>query len=430
MADAPLPAGTDDDELAGVLRAGAKIQQDTLQLIASENLTAAHVNALTGSSVTDWFGDTTTRRTYGEAGDPLVALDALARTRARDLFGAEYANVAPHSGSSANLAACLALVAPGDTVLGMHVDSGGHISHGAARNLSGILYRAVGYQVDPHTELIDFDAVRRLARRVRPRAIICGANSYPRVIDAQPFREICDEIDAALIFDAANVAGFVVTGAHPHPVGIADVVTFATHKTLRGPRSGALVSSAELGARLDAAVSPGVQGTPLPHVLAAVAAALHDAAQPAYRGYIDQVLANARALAGAVQQQGLRLVTGGTDTHMVMADLRSLGEISGSEAVALLDRAGISATRCPVGADPRWPDDTSGVKLGTLTATTLGMGNEEMTHIAELVCRLLRERDVRAVREVRDAVHDLRRQFPWPVQPPHLATSAGVRDVL
>ena len=403
-----------DAEVSRLVRAGVQTQAETLQMIASENIATPQVKQLLGSPATDWLGDVIPARTYAGAGDPTAALAALARQRACALFGADYANMTPHSGSAANLAACMAVLQPGDTLLGLHMDSGGHISHGAERNLSGILFRAVGYHIDPDTELVDLDALRDLALRERPRAIVCGASTYPRAIDAKPYRDICDEVGAALIFDAANSAAFIVAGKYPDPVGAADVVTFTTHKTMRGPRGAGIVSSAQLGARLDPAVSPGVQGTPLPNVLAAAAASLAEAAAPDFASYVVRVLENAQALAAALEAAGVRLLAGGTETHVVVADLRTVADLGGGEAVRLLDRAGISATRCPVGADPRWPDDTSGVRLGTLTASSLGMGPAEMTVIAELVLRVLRGRDDRSIDEVRAAVRELRLRFPQP----------------
>lgn len=405
-----------DPELAAALEAGMCAQADTLQMIASENIATPAVKRLLGSATTDWLGDIVPARTYGAAGDPTARIDSLARERACALFGAAYANLSPHSGSSANLAACLAVLQPGDTVLGLHVRSGGHISHGADRNLSGILYRAIGYHIDPRTELVDLDALRDLALRERPAAILCGASTYPRVIDFKPYREICDEVGAALIADVANSAAFVVAGHYPDPVPVADIVTFTTHKTLRGPRGAGIVAAdAELRSWIDPAVSPGVQGTPLPHVLAAAAACLWEAGQAAFRSYVAAVLDNAEALAEAFLARGVRLLAGGTDTHIAVADLRSIADIGGSDAVARLDRAGISATRCPVGADPRWPEDTSGIRLGTLTATSLGMGADEMEIIVELVLRVLRAHDESTLDDVRAAVRDLRRRFPQPV---------------
>jgi glycine hydroxymethyltransferase len=370
--------------------------------------------AATGSVLTNRFADgNLSDRTYG-SGAPLIDPDAVARRRACALFGAEHANVQPHAGSSANLAALLALAEPGDTIMGMSIEQGGHLSHGQPINVSGQLYRSVLYGVSPENERLDFDAIAAQARAARPRLIFCGATAYPRVIDAQPFRRICDDVGAILVFDAAHVAGLIAGGAHPNPTATADVVTLTTHKTLRGPRGGAILCRAEYAAAVDRAVNPGLQGGPLAHVVAAKAVAFHEARQPAFRSYAAQVVANAQALAAQLAEHGFRLVTGGTDNHLALVDLRPFdSRLTGRVAEAALDRAGISVTRCAMPSDPRLPGDTSGIRVGSPALTTAGMGPEHMAAVAHLVVRALRKRDdERDLGRIRAEVAELAAAFP------------------
>jgi glycine hydroxymethyltransferase len=315
------------------------------------------------------------------------------------------------------MAVYLGLLQPGDTVLGLRLDQGGHLTHGSPVNASGILYRFVSYGVTASDERIDFDQVRDLAKAERPKMIVAGATAYPRIIDPAPFREIADEVGALFMFDAAHVAGLIAGGVHPNPVPYADVVTFTTHKTLRGPRGGCILSRAEHAEKIDKAVFPGMQGGPLDHVIAAKAVAFFEAAQPSFSEYARQVVANASALAGALAATGLRLVSGGTDNHLMLVDLRSFdAELSGKKARVALDRAGISLNENTVPDDPRPPYITSGLRIGTPAVTTAGMREPEMARIAELIDRVLRNRDDATVLAgVRDDVATLCAKFaPYP----------------
>ena len=335
----------------------------------------------------------------------------------RDLFGAEHANVQPHSGTNANLAAYFALIETGDTVLGMRLDQGGHLTHGSPVNASGRLYHFVSYGVTASDERIDFDQVRDLAREHRPKLIVAGATAYPRIIDPAPFREIADEVGALFMFDAAHVAGLIAGGVHPNPVPFADVVTFTTHKTLRGPRGGCILSRAAFAEAIDKAVCPGTQGGPLDHVVAAKAVAFREAAQPSFQEYTRQIVANADALASALATLGHRLVSGGTDNHLLLVDLRSFdADLSGKKARLALDRAGISLNENTVPDDPRPPYLASGLRIGTPAVTTTGMREPEMARIAELIDRVLRHRDdATEIAAVRDEVAALCSKFePYP----------------
>ena len=403
-----------DDALFEILDRELVRQNTTIQLIASENFTSRQVMAAQGSVLTNKYSEGYPGRRYYGGNQVVDEAEDLARERVKSLFGAEHANVQPHSGANANMAAYFALLEPGDTVLGMRLDQGGHLTHGSPVNFSGRLYRFVAYGVSPDDECLDYDAIAGLARVERPKAIVAGATAYPRVIDPEALRSICDEVGALLIFDAAHIAGLIAGGAHPNPVPFADVVTFTTHKTLRGPRSGCIVCKDEHGAAIDKAVFPGLQGGPLMHVVAAKAVAFHEAAQPSFRNYAAQVVANARALASALADEGFRLVSGGTDNHLMLVDLRPFdAELTGKEAQLVLDRAGITLNRNTIPEDPRSPFVTSGVRIGTPAVTTAGMGEPEMAAIAALIGRALRGRDDEAVlEEVREAAANLCAKFP------------------
>jgi glycine hydroxymethyltransferase len=325
--------------------------------------------------------------------------------------------VQPHSGANANMAVYLGLLDHGDTVLGLRLDQGGHLTHGSPVNASGILYDFVSYGVTPSDERIDFDQVRDLAKAHRPKIIVAGATAYPRIIDPAPFREIADEVGALFMFDAAHIAGLIAGGVHPNPVPYADVVTFTTHKTLRGPRGGCILSRAEHAATIDKAVFPGSQGGPLDHAIAAKAVAFREAAQPEFADYAQQVVANAAELAEALAGHGLRLVSGGTDNHLMLVDLRSFDEdLSGKKARLALDRAGISLNENTVPDDPRPPYITSGLRIGTPAVTTQGMGAREMREIAFQIHRVLANRDDDGViAETREELATLCAKFaPYP----------------
>jgi len=383
------PAARDTETFA-VIAAEVERQNTTLQLIASENFASPQVMEATGTVLTNKYSEGYPGKRYYGGNEVIDQVEDIARNRATALFGAEHANVQPHSGANANMAVYHALLEPGDTVLGMRLDQGGHLTHGSPVNASGRLYRFVAYGVTKSDERIDFDQVRDVAKAERPKLIVAGATAYPRIIDAAPFREIADEVGALFMFDAAHIAGLIAGGVHPSPVPYADVVTFTTHKTLRGPRGGCILSSAELGERIDKAVFPGMQGGPLDHVIAAKAVAFHEAVQPEFADYARGVVANAAALAEALASHGLRLVSGGTDNHLMLVDLRGFhDDLSGKKARLALDRAGISLNENTVPDDPRPPYITSGLRIGTPAVTTQGMGTAEMALVAELIHRAL-----------------------------------------
>jgi glycine hydroxymethyltransferase len=406
-----------DDELFAIIERELERQNTTLQLIASENFTSRAVLEATGSVLTNKYSEGYPGKRYYGGNDVIDEVEDLARERAKQLFGADHANVQPHSGANANLAAYFALLEVGDTVLGMRLDQGGHLTHGSPVNASGKLYNFVSYGVTPSDERIDYDAVHDLAKQHRPKLIVAGATAYPRIIDPAPFREIADEVGALFLFDAAHVAGLIAGGVHPNPVPYADVVTFTTHKTLRGPRGGCILSRADLGPAIDKAVFPGMQGGPLDHVVAAKAVAFWEAAQPTFAAYAQQVVANASTLAASLAATGLRLVSGGTDNHLMLVDLRSLDEgLSGKKARLALDRAGISLNENTVPDDPRPPYVTSGLRIGTPAVTTAGMAEPEMQQIASLIHRVLHHReDEVEISEVREEVANLCSTFaPYP----------------
>ena len=383
-----------DDELFDLIADEVERQNSTLQLIASENFASRAVMEATGSVLTNKYSEGYPGKRYYGGNDVIDKVEELARDRVKALFGAEHANVQPHSGANANLSVYQALLEPGDTVLGMRLDQGGHLTHGSPVNASGILYHFEAYGVTASDERIDFEQVRDVAKRTRPKMIVAGATAYPRLIDPQPFRDIADEVGALFMFDAAHVAGLIAGGMHPNPVGIADVVTFTTHKTLRGPRGGCIVCRADLGKVIDKAVFPGMQGGPLDHVIAGKAVAFREAADASFTTYAKQIVANSAALAAALSTKGLRLVSGGTDNHLLLVDLRSFdAELSGKKARQALDRAGISLNENTVPDDPRPPYIASGLRIGTPAVTTQGMREPEMSQIADLIYRVLVGRD-------------------------------------
>jgi glycine hydroxymethyltransferase len=404
-----------DPVIADIVGRELERQNTTIQLIASENFTSRAVMAAQGSVLTNKYSEGYPGKRYYGGNFVVDEAEELARTRARTLFGAEYVNVQPHSGASANMAVYLALLAPGDKVMGMRLDQGGHLTHGSPVNFSGRMYDFVAYGVDADREVLDYDEIRELARRERPRAIIAGATAYPRLIDFAAFRSIADEVAALLIVDAAHIAGLIAGGAHPSPVPYADVVTFTTHKTLRGPRAGAVLCREQYGAVIDKAVFPGLQGGPLMHVIAAKAVAFHEASQPAFREYAAGIVANAQALAAALADEGLRIVSGGTENHLMLVDLRPFG-VTGKVAQQALDRAGITCNMNTIPNDPEKPFVTSGLRLGTAAVTTAGMGEPEMAEIASLIARVLRAVDDETVAtEVHDAATALCSKFtPYP----------------
>jgi glycine hydroxymethyltransferase len=409
----PVP----DDELFGLIEREVERQNTTLQLIASENFTSPAVLRATGSVLTNKYSEGYPSKRYYGGNEVIDQVEELARERAKALFGAEHANVQPHSGANANMAVYMGLLEPGDTVLGLRLDQGGHLTHGSPVNASGRLYRFVSYGVTPSDERIDLDQVRDLALEHNPKLIVTGATAYPRIIEPEPFRQIADEAGALFMFDAAHVAGLIAGGVHPNPVPHADVVTLTTHKTLRGPRAGAILTTAELAEKIDKSVFPGLQGGPLDHVIAAKAVAFHEAAQPEFADYARDIVDNAASLAEGLAGAGLRLVSGGTDSHLMLVDLRSFdADLSGKKARLSLDRAGISLNENTVPDDPRPPYITSGLRIGTPAVTTQGMRAPEMAQVASLIHQVLTHReDEGAIAAIRDEVLALCSKFaPYP----------------
>jgi glycine hydroxymethyltransferase len=404
-----------DPAVADIVRREVERQNTTIQLIASENFTSPAVLAAQGSVLTNKYSEGYPGKRYYGGNYVVDEVEDLARDRACALFGAEHANVQPHSGASANMAVYLALLEPGDKVLGMPLDQGGHLTHGSPVNFSGRLYDFVGYGVDDKSETMVYEEIREIARRERPKLIVAGATAYPRVIDFDAFRSIADEVGALLMVDAAHIAGLIAGGLHPSPVQQADVVTLTTHKTLRGPRAGAILCRSEYGAAIDKAVFPGLQGGPLMHVIAAKAVAFHEAGLPGFRDYAAAIVRNAQALADGLAAEGFRVVSGGTDNHLMLVDLRPFG-VTGKVAQEALDRAGITVNKNAIPNDPEKPFVTSGLRLGTAAVTTAGMAEPEMGEIASLIATVLRAPDNETVAgDVRDAAALLCSKFtPYP----------------
>ena len=401
-----------DEELFEIIKREIHRQNTTLQLIASENFASPAVLAATGSVFTNKYSEGYPGKRYYGGNVHVDEAEILACERIKALFGAEHANVQPHSGASANMAVYQALLEPGDTVLGLRLDHGGHLTHGSPVNFSGKLYNFVSYGLTEE-ELIDVEDLQRKAEEVKPKLIVLGATAYPRVIEAAPIREIADSVGAYLMFDAAHIAGLIAGKAHPNPVPYCDVVTFTTHKTLRGPRGGCILSKEELSSAMDKAIFPGLQGGPLVHHIAAKAVAFAEALDPSFEIYSRQIVSNAQALAEALGNEGFRLVAGGTDNHLLIVDLRTFDEeITGAEAQVILDEAGITLNKNTVPDDPRSPFVTSGVRLGTPSTTTQGMTEKEMAIIAHLMARALRDRrDPNSLSEVRKEVAELCSSF-------------------
>jgi glycine hydroxymethyltransferase len=401
-----------DPEIASVLHREARRQALGLELIASENFVSEAVLEAMGSVLTNKYAEGYPGRRYYGGCEVVDEAEQLAIDRARALFGADHANVQPHSGSQANEAVYRAVLEPGDTMLAMNLDHGGHLTHGSPVNFSGKLYRVVAYGVRREDERIDMGEVRRLALEHRPKLIQCGTTAYSRTLDFGAFRRIADEVGAVLFADIAHIAGLVVAGLHPTPVGQAQIVSTTTHKTLRGPRGGLVLCDAEWARRIDAAVFPGGQGGPLVHVIAAKAVGFLEAAQPGFRDYCARILANARALAGALAQRGFRIVSGGTDVHLFLLSFVDR-DLTGKAAQLSLERAGITTNKNMVPFDPRKPTVTSGLRIGTPAVTTRGMGEAEMEAIAGFVAHALeRHGDVGGLDAIRSEVEALCRRFP------------------
>ncbi len=403
-----------DPELFGAIEAERQRQSEGIELIASENYVSPAVLAAMGSVLTNKYAEGYPGHRYYGGCQYVDVAENLAIERVKKLFGADHANVQPHSGAQANAAAYYAMIKPGDVVLALKLDHGGHLTHGASFNFSGKMYEFHQYGVVKDTELIDYDEIARLAEEHKPRLIVAGASAYPRFIDFKRLREIADSVGAFLMMDMAHIAGLVAANLHPDPVKYCDVVTSTTHKTLRGPRGGLILCREELAKKVDSAVFPGLQGGPLMHVIAAKAVAFGEALRPGFKTYQQRILDNAQALAKGLQAKGLRLVSGGTDNHLMLVDLRSI-DISGKEAETILDNSGIHTNKNMIPYDPAKPTVTSGIRLGSPCSTTRGMGPAEMTQIADWVFEVLSQpADVEVQEKVRREVGEMCAKFPVP----------------
>ena len=402
-----------DPVLAEILQKELQRQRDHLELIASENFTSPAVMAAQGSVLTNKYAEGLPGKRYYGGCAFIDEAEQLAIDRAKELFGAAHANVQPHSGAQANFAVFLALLEPGDTIMGMDLSHGGHLTHGSPVNVSGKWFQVCHYGVKQDTEQLDFDQIRQLALEHRPKLIICGYSAYPRVIDFEQFRAIADEVGAYLLADIAHIAGLVAAGHHPDPIPYCDVVTTTTHKTLRGPRGGLILTrDVELGKKFDKAVFPGTQGGPLEHVIAAKAVAFGEALKPEFRTYSAQVIENAKRLAAQLQERGLKTVSNGTDNHLMLVDLRSIG-MTGKRADQLVSGVNITANKNTVPFDPESPFVTSGLRLGSPAMTTRGMGSDEFVLIGDIIAdRLHNPEDETVKQHCLDRVADLCERFP------------------
>ncbi|MGG5357737.1 MULTISPECIES: serine hydroxymethyltransferase [unclassified Enterococcus] len=405
---------TFDPDLWAAIAKEEERQENNLELIASENVVSPAVMAAQGSILTNKYAEGYPGHRYYGGCEFVDIVENLAIDRAKELFGAKFANVQPHSGSQANTAAYLALVEPGDTILGMDLAAGGHLTHGSPVNFSGKTYHFVAYGVDPSTEVIDYNVVRILARQHQPKLIVAGASAYGRTIDFAKFREIADEVGAKLMVDMAHIAGLVAAGLHPNPVPYADITTTTTHKTLRGPRGGMiLTNSEELAKKINSAVFPGIQGGPLEHVIAGKAAAFKEALDPSFKDYSYQVIANAQAMVKVFNQAvGTRVISGATDNHLFLVDVRELG-INGKEAEAILDSVNITVNKNSIPFETLSPFKTSGIRIGTPAITSRGFNERDAMQVAELVVKALQANgDEQALDEVKAGVQELTQKYP------------------
>jgi len=400
-----------DPEIAAVIQKELDRQQQTLELIASENIASAAVMAAQGSVLTNKYAEGYPDRRYYGGCEHVDTAEKLAIERAMRLFGADYANVQPHSGSQANMAVYFAMLEPGDTVLGMDLSHGGHLTHGSPVSFSGKLFKFVHYGVRPDSGTIDYDELALKAKKLKPKMIVAGASAYPRIIDFERFAAIARSVNAVLMVDMAHIAGLVAAGVHPSPIPYADVVTSTTHKTLRGPRGGLILAKKNYGERLNKEIFPGIQGGPLMHVIAAKAVAFKEALSEPFKVYQQNTVANAKMLAEELMQAGLQLISGGTDNHMMLLDLRNLG-ITGKEAEAVLDRVGITVNKNTIPFDRQGPFVTSGIRIGTPAVTTRGMRAPEMQTIAGLIVEVLKHsRDSAVIQRSRKTVQALCAEF-------------------
>ncbi len=402
-----------DPTVAEIIQRELQRQRDHLELIASENFASESVMAAQGSVLTNKYAEGLPGKRYYGGCEFIDQIEELAIERAKALFGASAANVQPHSGAQANFAVFLSLLEPGDTIMGMDLSHGGHLTHGSPVNVSGKWFKATHYGVSPETEVLDYENIRQLALKEKPKLLICGYSAYPRIIDFEKFRSIADEVGAYLMADIAHIAGLVASGHHPNPMPFCDVVTTTTHKTLRGPRGGLILTKdIELGKKFDKAVFPGTQGGPLEHVVAAKAVAFGEALEPEFKEYCANVIANAQALANQLSRRGLKLVSGGTDNHLLLIDLRSI-KLTGKEADRLVSEINITANKNTVPFDPESPFVTSGLRLGSAAMTTRGLGVAEFLEIANIIAdRLLNPEDEAIKRKCIQRVADLCESFP------------------
>lgn len=401
-----------DPEVAKACDMELDRQRNKLEMIASENFTSRAVMEAQGSVLTNKYAEGYPGKRYYGGCEYVDIVEDLARERAKQIFQCEYANVQPHSGSSANMAAYMAFIKPGDPVMGLDLSHGGHLTHGSPVNISGIYFKFISYGVDKETERIDFDNLRKLAKEHKPKMIVTGATAYPRTIDFAKFREICDEVGAYLMVDIAHIAGLVAANLHPSPIPVAHVTTTTTHKTLRGPRGGAIFSSNEYAKAIDKAVFPGLQGGPLMHVIAAKAVAFKEALAPEFKTYQQQIIKNAKALSEALLKEGFRLVSGGTDNHLMLVDLRSK-KLTGKVAEKVLDEVGITINKNTIPFDPESPFVTSGIRIGTPALTTRGMKEKEMQKIAQLFNLILSHpEDEKTKDNVKKEIKSLCQSFP------------------
>ena len=401
-----------DAELFEAMQHELGRQRENIELIASENFVSEAVMEAQGGVLTNKYAEGYPGRRYYGGCEFVDVAENLARDRAKELFGAEHANVQPHSGAQANMAVYFTVLEAGDTVLGMNLSHGGHLTHGSPVNFSGVQYNFVEYGVDKETEHIDYDVVAALAKEHKPKLIVAGASAYPRTIDFAKFREIADSVDAYLMVDMAHIAGLVAAGLHPNPVEHAHFVTTTTHKTLRGPRGGMILCKEEFAKAIDKSIFPGIQGGPLMHVIAAKAVAFGEALQPEFKDYQAQVIKNAQVLAQGLEEEGLRIVSGGTDNHLLLVDLRGI-DITGKAAEHALDAAGITVNKNTIPFDPASPFVTSGIRVGTAAMTTRGLKEDDMREVARLIGRVLTNHEDEAVlTEAHEAVRALTSKFP------------------
>ena len=399
-----------DPDIAAMMNLELQRQEDGIELIASENFASPAVIAAMGTILTNKYAEGLPGKRYYGGCQHVDELESICIQRAKDLFGAEFANVQPHSGAQANMAVQLALLQPGDTMMGMSLANGGHLSHGSPANISGKYYNVISYDVNHDTGYIDYDQIRDMAKKNQPKLIIAGASAYPRAIDFSIFADIAHEVGAVLMVDMAHIAGLVAGGVHQNPVPYADIVTTTTHKTLRGPRGGLILAREEYAKKLNSAVFPGTQGGPLEHVIAAKAVCFREAMQPEFKTYAHNVVGNARAMASALLEEGFDLVTGGTDNHLMLADLRPM-HITGKELQERLDANHITLNKNAIPGDPEKPSVTSGVRIGTAAATTRGLGEEEMKRIARCIAMTARDFEGSQA-EVKATVADICEKFP------------------